>query len=57
VNDAGVLDQATCEIANGSKLGIDASKKLLGERFKRLWPTLIEMNEGVKAKVETFLNQ
>jgi 3-polyprenyl-4-hydroxybenzoate decarboxylase len=30
----------------GSKLGIDATKKLLGEGFKRPWPPLIRMDEA-----------
>jgi 4-hydroxy-3-polyprenylbenzoate decarboxylase len=30
-----VIDHATSEIASGSKLGIDATKKLPGEGFKR----------------------
>jgi len=47
-----VLDHATSEIASGSKLGIDATKKLPGEGFKRPWPPLIEMDAAVKAKVE-----
>lgn len=49
---ADVLDHATSEIAIGSKLGIDATKKLPGEGFKRPWPPLIKMDESVKAKVE-----
>ncbi len=36
-----VLDHATSEIASGSKLGIDATKKISGEGFKRPWPLLI----------------
>ena len=40
---ADVLDHATSEIAIGSKLGIDAMKKLPGEGFKRPWPPLIKM--------------
>ncbi len=32
-----VLDHATSEIASGSKLGIDATKKLPGEGFKCAW--------------------
>jgi 4-hydroxy-3-polyprenylbenzoate decarboxylase len=48
---ADVLDHATSEIAIGSKLGIDATKKLPGEGFKRSWPPLIKMDESVKAKV------
>jgi len=47
-----VLDHATSEIASGSKLGIDATKKLPGEGFKRPWPPLIKMDAAVKAKVE-----
>ena len=30
-----VLDHATSEIASGSKLGIDATKKIPGEGFKK----------------------
>jgi 4-hydroxy-3-polyprenylbenzoate decarboxylase len=32
--------------------GIDATKKLPGEGFKRAWPPLIRMDESVKARVE-----
>ena len=37
---------------SGSKLGIDVTKKIPGEGFKRAWPPLIKMDEAVKAKVE-----
>jgi len=47
-----VLDHATSEIASGSKMGFDATKKIPGEGFKRAWPPLIKMDEAVKAKVE-----
>ncbi len=47
-----VLDHATSEIAVGSKLGIDATKKLPGEGFKRAWPPLIKMDAAVKAKMQ-----
>ena len=53
---ADVLDHATSEIASGSKLGIDATKKLPGEGFKRPWPPLIRMDENVKARVAKILN-
>ncbi len=53
---ADVLDHATSEIAIGTKLGIDATKKLHGEGFKRPWPPLIQMDEAVRAKVEKLLN-
>jgi len=49
---ADVLDHATTEMAIGSKLGIDATRKLSGEGHKRGWPPLIRMDERVKAKVE-----
>ena len=49
-----VLDHATSEIAMGSKLGIDATKKLPGEGFKRTWPPLIKMDAAVKAKVDAL---
>ena len=38
--------------AIGSKLGIDATKKIPGEGLKRPWPPLIKMDAAVKAKVE-----
>jgi 4-hydroxy-3-polyprenylbenzoate decarboxylase len=49
-----VLDHATSEIASGSKLGIDATKKLPGEGFKRPWPPLIKMNDEVRRKIDSF---
>ena len=51
---ADVLDHATSEIAIGTKLGIDATKKLPGEGFKRRWPPLIKMDAAVKAKVNAL---
>jgi 4-hydroxy-3-polyprenylbenzoate decarboxylase len=54
---ADVLDHATSEIAIGSKLGIDATKKIPGEGFKRPWPPLIKMDEAVKAKVEKLFGK
>jgi len=50
------LDHAISEIASGSKLGIDATKKLPGKAFKRPWTPLIKINEAVKAKVEKLFN-
>jgi len=52
-----VLDHATSEIASGSKMGIDATKKIPGEGFKRAWPPLIKMDESVKAKVEKLFGK
>ena len=47
-----VLDHATNEIASGSKLGIDATKKIPGEGLKRPWLPLIKMDAAVMVKVE-----
>ena len=52
-----VLDHATSETASGSKLGIDATKKLSGEGFKRPWPPLIKMDAAVKAKMEKLFHR
>jgi 4-hydroxy-3-polyprenylbenzoate decarboxylase len=51
------LDHATSEIASGTKLGIDATKNIPGEGFKRAWPPLIKMDAAVKAKVEKLFNR
>ena len=54
---ADVLDHATSEIAIGTKLGIDATRKLAGEGFKRPWPPLIKMDAAVKAKVKMLFRR
>lgn len=36
-------------------LDLDATKKLPGEGFKRLWPPLIKMDAAVKAKVAKLI--
>ncbi|HKW28274.1 MAG TPA: menaquinone biosynthesis decarboxylase [Verrucomicrobiae bacterium] len=51
---ADVLDHATTEMAIGSKLGIDATKKIPGEGFKRAWPPLIKMDEAVRKKIDAL---
>ena len=50
-----VLDHATSEIASGSKMGFDATKKIPGEGFKRAWPPLIKMDDAVKNKINFLL--
>ncbi|MFT4688525.1 MAG: UbiD family decarboxylase [Verrucomicrobiia bacterium] len=52
---ADVLDHATPTVAVGSKLGIDATKKLAGEGFEREWPPLIKMDPAVESKVEGLI--
>ena len=37
-----------------SKLGVDATKKIPGEGFKRAWPPLIKMDEVVKNKINSL---
>jgi 4-hydroxy-3-polyprenylbenzoate decarboxylase len=52
-----VLDHATSEIASGSKLGIDATKKIPGEGFKRAWPPLIKMDAAVRKKIDSLFGE
>lgn len=52
---ADVLDHATSELGIGTKLGIDATRKLPGEGFKRPWPPLIRMDESVQRKMDALL--
>jgi 4-hydroxy-3-polyprenylbenzoate decarboxylase len=54
---ADVLDHATTEIAVGTKLGIDATKKLPAEGHRRAWPPLIKMDESTKLKIDDYLNK
>jgi len=44
----------TIVIASGGKLGIDATKKIPGEGFKRPWPPLIKMDEAVCRRIEAL---
>ena len=50
-----VLDHATSEIAVGSKLGFDATRKLPAEGFKREWPPIIQMDPVIQAKIDQML--
>ena len=54
---ADVLDHATPDIAIGSKLGIDATKKLHGEGYRRTWPPLIKMDESTQLKIDDYLDK
>jgi 4-hydroxy-3-polyprenylbenzoate decarboxylase len=49
---ADVLDHATSEVAAGSKLGFDATRKLPGEGFHRPWPPIIRMDPAIRQRVE-----
>lgn len=46
--------ESSRRISTGTKLGIDATRKLAGERFKRPWPPLIRMSEDVRRKINTL---
>lgn len=52
---ADVLDHATSEMGIGTKLGIDATRKLPGEGFRRTWPPLIKMDPAIKERVAALL--
>ena len=54
---ADVLDHATSEMGVGTKLGIDATRKLPGEGFRRTWPPLIKMDQAVKDRVAQLLGK
>ena len=49
---ADALDHATSQFAIGSKMGLDATRKLPGEGFPREWPPLIKMSEEVRRKMD-----
>ena len=48
---ADALDHATSQFAIGSKMGIDATRKLAGEGFKREWPPIIQMDPAIREKI------
>ncbi len=49
-----VLDHAAPQPLYGSKMGIDATRKIAGERHERLWPDDILMSIDVKNKVDAL---
>jgi 4-hydroxy-3-polyprenylbenzoate decarboxylase len=49
-----VLDHASRQAGFGSKMGIDATRKLPEEGFTRDWPPVIEMSPEVKARVDAL---
>jgi 4-hydroxy-3-polyprenylbenzoate decarboxylase len=38
----------------GTKMGIDATRKLAGEGFKRTWPPLIKMSDEIRRKIDSL---
>jgi 4-hydroxy-3-polyprenylbenzoate decarboxylase len=47
-----VLDHSSRAFTYGSKMGIDATRKLPEEGFTREWPPVIEMDAATKARVD-----
>jgi len=54
---ADVLDHATSETGMGTKMGIDATRKLTGEGFKRQWPPLIRIDHQTRQRVDQLLKK
>jgi len=50
-----ILDHAARLPGFGSKMGVDATRKLPGEGFSRPWPEAIEMSPEVKARADVLL--
>ncbi len=51
---ADVLDHSSRAFTYGSKMGIDATRKLPEEGFTREWPPVIEMDAATKAAVDAM---
>ena len=49
-----VLDHASRAFTYGSKMGIDATRKLPEEGFTRAWPKVIAMDPGTRAAVDAM---
>jgi 4-hydroxy-3-polyprenylbenzoate decarboxylase len=47
-----VLDHSSRAFTYGSKMGLDATRKLPEEGFTREWPAVIEMSDEVKRRVD-----
>ena len=47
-----VLDHSSRAMGYGSKMGIDATRKMPEEGFNRPWPPVIEMSADVKSRVD-----
>jgi 4-hydroxy-3-polyprenylbenzoate decarboxylase len=50
------LEHATNLPYYGSKVGIDATKKIPGEGFTRKWPDPIEMDPAIRAKMKPIID-
>lgn len=52
-----VLDHASRAMGFGSKMGIDATKKMREEGFDRPWPPVIAMSPDIKQRVDALWGQ
>jgi 4-hydroxy-3-polyprenylbenzoate decarboxylase len=52
-----VLDHSSRAFTYGSKMGLDATKKLPEEGFVREWPAVIAQDAGIKAQVDAKWNR
>jgi 4-hydroxy-3-polyprenylbenzoate decarboxylase len=52
-----VLDHSSRAFTYGSKMGLDATRKLPEEGFTRDWPAVIEMDGATKQKVDAMWSQ
>lgn len=52
-----VLDHSSRAFTYGSKLGLDATRKLPEEGFVREWPAVIEQDPAIKAHVDSKWNR
>ena len=51
-----VLDHSSRAFSYGSKMGIDATRKLPEEGFTRQWPKVIAMDDATKVRVDEFFD-
>jgi 4-hydroxy-3-polyprenylbenzoate decarboxylase len=49
-----VLDHSSRAFTYGSKMGLDATKKLPEEGFSRNWPERIAMDAATKSRVDAL---
>jgi 4-hydroxy-3-polyprenylbenzoate decarboxylase len=47
-----VLDHSSRTFTYGSKMGLDATKKLPEEGFTREWPDVITMDDATKRRID-----
>ncbi|MDH4200004.1 MAG: menaquinone biosynthesis decarboxylase [Spirochaetia bacterium] len=52
-----ILDHASSEFAFHTKMGIDGTKKMPEEGFKRQWPDVISMDSAIKEKVNSYYSE